>query len=149
MKPLLDRARATREPRVTPMDAHVGERVRLARNLAGMSQAVLADRLGISFQQVQRYERGLNRIGASRLFDMARAMSVPIAFLFGNEEDDVARAQPRPATRTPPDIPPELLPGSPHRAEALELVRAFERISDPMVQEQVFALLRAIAAENP
>jgi len=66
-------AKSEREHRASPIDAHVGARVRLRRTLLGMSQEKLGDALGLTFQQVQKYERGVNRIGASRLFDLARA----------------------------------------------------------------------------
>ena len=75
-------AKGEREHRASPIDAHVGSRVRLRRTLLGMSQEKLGDALGLTFQQVQKYERGVNRIGASRLFDLARVLDVPIGFFF-------------------------------------------------------------------
>ena len=71
-----------REHRPSPIDVHVGSRVRLRRTLLGMSQERLGEALGLTFQQVQKYERGVNRIGASRLFDLARVLDVPIGFFF-------------------------------------------------------------------
>src|SRR4028119_2048480 len=74
--------RPDREHRPSPIDVHVGGRVRLRRTLMGMSQERLGEALGLTFQQVQKYERGVNRIGASRLFDLARVLDVPIGFFF-------------------------------------------------------------------
>src|SRR4028119_625057 len=70
------------EHRPSPIDVHVGSRVRLRRTLLGMSQEKLGEALGLTFQQVQKYERGVNRIGASRLFDLSRVLDVPISFFF-------------------------------------------------------------------
>src|SRR5919112_1074553 len=79
--------RPDREHRPSPIDVHVGGRVRLRRTLMGMSQERLGEALGLTFQQVQKYERGVNRIGASRLFDLARVLDVPIGFFFDDMPD--------------------------------------------------------------
>src|SRR5580698_4530908 len=71
-----------KESRPSPIDVHVGSRIRLRRTLLGMSQERLGDSLGLTFQQVQKYERGVNRVGASRLFDLSRVLDVPISFFF-------------------------------------------------------------------
>src|SRR5918992_4717448 len=68
--------------RANPIDLHVGSRVRLRRMLLGMSQEKLAERLGLTFQQIQKYEKGINRIGASRLFDLAQVLGVPVQFFY-------------------------------------------------------------------
>src|SRR5437868_4665490 len=68
--------------RANPMDVHVGSRVRLRRMLLGMSQEKLGEHLGLTFQQVQKYEKGVNRIGASRLFDLAKVLGVPVQFFY-------------------------------------------------------------------
>src|SRR5512147_2967524 len=73
---------AEKEGRPSPIDVHVGSRIRLRRTLLGMSQEKLGEALGLTFQQIQKYERGVNRIGASRLFDLARVLDVPIGFFF-------------------------------------------------------------------
>ena len=70
------------ESRPSPVDVHVGARIRLRRTLLGMSQERLGDALGLTFQQVQKYERGVNRVGASRLFDLSRILDVPISFFY-------------------------------------------------------------------
>src|SRR5438067_7912867 len=71
-----------KESRPSPIDVHVGSRIRLRRTLLGLSQEWLGDALGLTFQQVQKYERGVNRVGASRLFDLSRVLDVPISFFF-------------------------------------------------------------------
>src|ERR1700734_2325909 len=82
--------RQERESRPSPIDIHVGSRIRLRRTLLGMSQERLGDSLGLTFQQVQKYERGVNRVGASRLFDLSRVLDVPISFFFDDMPDSLA-----------------------------------------------------------
>src|ERR1700744_5629051 len=84
-----------REGRPSPIDVHVGSRVRLRRTLLGMSQERLGEALGLTFQQVQKYERGANRIGASRLFDLARVFAVPVSFFFEDMPSEVSQFSPR------------------------------------------------------
>src|ERR1700682_4682291 len=79
-----------REGRPSPIDVHVGSRVRLRRTLLGMSQERLGEALGLTFQQVQKYERGVNRVGASRLFDLSRVLDVPISFFFDDMPEPLA-----------------------------------------------------------
>src|ERR1700743_1014534 len=85
----------------SPVDLHVGSRVRLRRTLLGMSQEKLGNAVGLTFQQIQKYERGANRIGASRVFDMARVLDVPVQFFF----EEMA---PAPADATYPPPGPEV-----------------------------------------
>src|ERR1700724_4341131 len=82
--------KADRESRPSPIDIHVGSRIRLRRTLLGMSQERLGEALGLTFQQVQKYERGVNRVGASRLFDLSRVLDVPISFFFDDMPDSLA-----------------------------------------------------------
>src|SRR5579863_9615745 len=76
------RRRRRKSDKPSPIDVHVGSRVRLRRTLLGMSQERLGQAIGLTFQQVQKYERGANRIGASRLFDLSRVLDVPVSFFF-------------------------------------------------------------------
>ncbi len=85
-------AGSEREGRPSPIDVHVGSRIRLRRTLLGMSQERLGEALGLTFQQVQKYERGVNRVGASRLFDLSRVLDVPISFFFDDLPDSVANS---------------------------------------------------------
>ncbi len=80
--------------RPNPVDVHVGARVRLRRTLLGMSQEKLGEAIGVSFQQVQKYERGANIIGASRMFDLSRVLDVPIGFFFDEMSAAVAASSP-------------------------------------------------------
>ena len=89
-----------RESRPSPIDIHVGSRIRLRRTLLGMSQERLGEALGLTFQQVQKYERGVNRVGASRLFDLSRVLDVPISFFF----DDLPESSGK-HLRQPPQPP--------------------------------------------
>ena len=138
------RGRGGSEPgRPNPVDVHVGSRVRLRRTLLGMSQERLAEALGLTFQQVQKYERGANRIGASRLHQLSRILEVPVSFFF--EEMTVAPA--RAASQT--GLAEEQA-GFAHdpmgRRETLELVRAYYRIPDEKVRKRIFEMVKAVAA---
>lgn len=134
-----------------PVDVHVGGRVRLRRTLLGMSQERLAEAIGLTFQQVQKYERGANRIGASRLFDLSLVLDVPVSYFFEEMASTVAAASPRARGRGEP--PPAPLPPAPirdgdpiTRRETLELVRAYYRIPSREVRRRVFELTKAVAA---
>jgi transcriptional regulator with XRE-family HTH domain len=102
-----DRSRAS-VPAVkaaTAVDVHIGQRLRMRRKLAGLSQEQLAERLGVTFQQVQKYEKGTNRISASRLFDAARLLSVPVSFFFeGLATSDAPSENVIPMTRDEHDL---------------------------------------------
>lgn len=131
-----------------PVDIHVGSRVRLRRTLLGLSQEKLGEAVGLTFQQIQKYERGANRIGASRLFEFSRILDVPVSFFF----DDMAeRAKPSEVTGLPafsdqPQAPLE--PDPLTRRETLELVRAYYRISDPHVRKRLFELAKSLGTAD-
>jgi transcriptional regulator with XRE-family HTH domain len=124
-----------------PIDSHVGSRVRLRRMMLGMSQEKLGEKLGITFQQIQKYEKGTNRIGASRLQNIASVLSVPIAFFFENAPGPVALNGPAESQSTFDMV------GFLSSSEGLQLNRAFVRISDPKVRRRIVDLVRAIAGE--
>lgn len=140
--------RPDREHRPSPIDVHVGGRVRLRRTLMGMSQERLGEALGLTFQQVQKYERGVNRIGASRLFDLARVLDVPIGFFFDDMPDGVGGTAspglPRRAVGGFADAQDGFEDDTLHRRETLELVRAYYRITDPAVRKRVFDLIKSL-----
>ncbi len=138
------------ESRPSPIDVHVGSRIRLRRTLIGMSQERLGEALGLTFQQVQKYERGVNRVGASRLYDLSRVLDVPISFFFDDMPDSTGNGA-----------------GSTHIAgfseraefgghgddplakrETLELVRAYYRITDPAVRKRVFELIKSMGPSD-
>ena len=143
------RARSSRgrlaDGSANPVDIHVGARVKLRRTLLGMSQETLGGSLGLTFQQVQKYERGANRIGASRLFDLSRVLEVRIGYFFEDMSDTVQAATPSEVANgnfksaiDSPEIDPMT------KRETLERVRAYYRITDPNVREQVMAMAKTL-----
>lgn len=128
-----------------PIDIHVGGRVRLRRTLLGMSQEKLGEAIGLTFQQVQKYERGANRIGASRLFDLCRVLDVPVGFFFDDMPDEVAARSPG-QIRGMAEIQAEFEPDPMAKRETLELVRAYYKISDPKVRKRLFEMTKALGA---
>jgi transcriptional regulator with XRE-family HTH domain len=130
-------------PRSRPVDAHIGGRLRLRRTLMGFSQEKLADSVGLTFQQIQKYEKGANRIGASRLYQFSKILDVPPSYFFDS-------------------MPPELADGSANvpgyvganvaalrdpltKRETLELVRAYYRVTDPSVRKRLFELVKSLS----
>ncbi len=118
-----------------PIDVHVGKRIRLRRILLGMSQTVLGDALGISFQQLQKCEKGANRVGSSRLLELSQVLDVPISFFFD-------------------DMPPEISdrPGYDvtdldgfDTQDAKELVSAFSKISNQNIKQSIRNLAKSLA----
>ena len=125
-----------------PVDVHVGSRVRLRRTLLGMSQEKLGDALGLTFQQVQKYERGANRIGSSRLFQLSKILDVPVSFFFDDMETaSAAGARGMSDANSVPFEAEQLA-----RRETLELVRAYYRITEPTVRKRIFELVKSVAA---
>jgi len=136
-----------RESRPSPIDVHVGSRIRLRRTLLGMSQERLGEALGLTFQQVQKYERGVNRVGASRLFDLSRVLDVPISFFFDDMPDSLASVYGGQAARRAAgftDTQEGFADDTLNRRETLELVRAYYRITDPAVRKRVFELIKSM-----
>jgi transcriptional regulator with XRE-family HTH domain len=129
--------------RANPVDVHVGARVRLRRMLLGMSQEKLGEHLGLTFQQIQKYEKGINRIGASRLFDLSRVLGVPVQFFYEELAVGGAAGSAGFGERPAESYAVEFL-GS---REGLELNKAFARISDPRVRRSIVDLVRAFAGE--
>ncbi len=143
--------RSDKEGRPSPIDVHVGSRIRLRRTLLGMSQEKLGEALGLTFQQVQKYERGVNRVGASRLFDLARVLDVPISFFFDDMPEPLAKVYGSQAARRTSGFA-ESQEGfgddTMNRRETLELVRAYYRITDPAVRKRVFDLIKSLTPEE-
>lgn len=133
--------------RPRPVDAHVGSRVRLRRTLLGMSQQKLAAALGVTFQQVQKNERGTNRIASSRLFDLSKTLDVPIQYFFDEmpaETAASARSHGIVAAKSAADH--ELDPLA--KRETLELVRAYYRIKSPSVRKRVYGLAKTLGGDG-
>ncbi len=135
-----------------PIDVHVGKRLRLRRTLLGMSQERLGDLLGLTFQQVQKYERGVNRIGSSRLYELGQILDVPVSFFF---DDMIGSRLPGGIQGARPGLA-EGAAGFDHgfdgnllleRRETLELIRAYYRITDAQVRKRLFELAKALG--NP
>ena len=146
-------AGAEKESRPSPIDVHVGTRLRLRRTLLGMSQERLGEALGLTFQQVQKYERGVNRVGASRLFDLSRVLDVPISFFFDDMPDSLVTAfGGQPSGRRVAgfaDTQDGFADDTLNRRETLELVRAYYRITDPAVRKRVFDLIKSMGSTEP
>jgi len=123
-----------------PIDVYVGSRIRMRRNILGMSQEKLGEHLGITFQQIQKYEKGTNRVGASRLQAIASILEVPPSFFFdgapGGQEGLMEESQ--------STYMVDFLSST----EGIQLNRAFARIDDPKVRRKVIDLVRALAGEE-
>ncbi len=129
-----------------PIDGHVGARVRLRRTLLGMTQTTLGDAIGLTFQQVQKYENGTNRLSASRLHDLARVLDVSIEYFFDEMPPEVAAKSPAARNRGKAENLPSYEPNPMAKRETLELVRAYYKIEDANVRKQVYALIKALGA---
>ncbi len=131
------------EKQPNPVDVHVGARIRLRRTLLGMSQDRLGTSLGITFQQIQKYERGMNRVGASRLQLMANVLDVPVSFFF-----DDAPSQNDNATNTTVSSSTDYVNQFLASSEGLQLNRAFLKIPDPKIRRGIIALTKALADDE-
>ncbi len=126
-----------------PIDKHVGSRVRMRRMMVSMSQEKLGESLGITFQQIQKYEKGTNRIGASRLQHISSVLGVPVSFFFEGAPSGMPGAQGFAESGSPAYVSDFLA-----TSEGLALTRAFTRIVDAKVRRRVVDLVEAIAGED-
>jgi transcriptional regulator with XRE-family HTH domain len=124
-----------------PIDQHVGNRVRLRRMMTGLSQDKLAQSLGLTFQQVQKYERGANRISASKLFEISQILNVPITYFFQDMDGQTVQSVQGMAEGAAEPFEHEQL----QRRETSDLVRAYYRIPSPQVRRRMLELIRAVA----
>jgi len=122
-----------------PVDVHVGKRVRHRRWMVGMTQQQLGEAVGIKFQQIQKYETGMNRVSASRLWDIAKAMDVDVRFFFEGIEEGVTDSAPEDSKTESPKMQGDLLANK----EALELVRSYYSIPENQ-RRRLFDLARAL-----
>ena len=120
-------------PRPNPIDVHVGARVAAHRKLAGLSQEALGDAIGVTFQQVQKYERGTNRIGASRLFAVAQTLDVPVSVFFAELDG-------------PDETAPSPLTGA--TRESIELLQAFAAVRDRKLRGHILALVQRLSCHE-
>jgi transcriptional regulator with XRE-family HTH domain len=130
------------------VDAHVGSRVRLRRMLIGMSQEKLGELLGLTFQQVQKYEKGANRIGASRLYDIATILGVPVSYFFDDlsGEHGVRRSNGQ-SSAVDIEAGPYMMEFL-SSAEGFQLVRAFTKITDPRVRKRMLDLVKSLTGDE-
>jgi len=127
--------------RASPIDKYVGTRLRQRRTLMGVSQEKLGDALGVTFQQIQKYERGTNRIGAGRLFEISNILDVPVAYFYEGYDGAMAARVDGFGENGQTGFD-----GNPmNRRETLELVRYYYGIKDPKLRKQIFDLAKSMA----
>ena len=132
-----------------PVDVHVGKRLRLRRTMLGFSQEKLGEAIGLTFQQVQKYERGANRIGCSRLFDLSRVLDVDIGYFFEDMPSEVANSSPARRQGGWSDLDQAAFEHERDpmvKRETLELVRAYFKIEDDAIRKRLFEMTKALAA---
>jgi transcriptional regulator with XRE-family HTH domain len=127
------------------IDVHVGSRVRLRRMMIGLSQERLGEKLGLTFQQVQKYEKGANRISASRLFRIAEVLDVPVAFFFDGLPSGRGEGQ---AAGFEEDSPAPYMLDFIGTPEGLQLNRAFTHVADPAVRRRIVDLVKSLAGPD-
>ncbi|MCQ2741269.1 MAG: helix-turn-helix domain-containing protein [Alphaproteobacteria bacterium] len=133
-----------------PVDVHVGKRIRMRRTLLGWSQEKLAELLGLTFQQIQKYEKGLNRVSASRLWDFSVVMDTPVSFFYEDMDKKVVKQSPRmfsnPAMGASLNDSVESFNADPMlKQETLELVRAYYKISNRQAAKHLYDLIIAMS----
>ncbi len=127
-----------------PIDIHVGARVRLRRNLLGLTLETLARAIGVTYQQLQKYERGVNRVGASRLFNLSHVLDVPVSFFFDDLSTAAAGAGRRRA-RGFSEAPAAAIDiDTLSNRETIKLIRAYYRVTNPRIRKQVLDLLKVL-----
>jgi transcriptional regulator with XRE-family HTH domain len=134
---------ANNKKQPNPIDIHVGSRIRLRRTMLGMSQEKLGEALGITFQQVQKYEKGTNRVGASRLQNIAAILGVPVSFFFEDAPGGEGVVSATGMSENSSSYVVNFLSSS----EGLQLNRAFVKISDSKIRRRIIDLVKALAAE--
>jgi transcriptional regulator with XRE-family HTH domain len=129
-----------------PVDIHVGKRLRQRRTILGLSQEAIGNAIGVTFQQVQKYERGVNRMGSSRLFEFSKILTIPVSYFFeGLEKDATPSALANGVAEETPVFEHEKFSSR----ETLEMMRAYYRITDPQVRKRIFDLIKAVADDKP
>lgn len=137
-----------------PVDVHVGRRLCLLRKMQGLSQEKLGASIGMTFQQIQKYERGQNRIGASRLFDMSKVLGVSVGTFFEDMPEEVQDASPRNlllgngAEAITPAINREITEDIIYQPETVSLVRAYYNIPNREIAKEIVSFMRFIAKES-
>lgn len=124
-----------------PVDIHVGKRLRLRRSMLGMSQDHLGKEIGVTFQQIQKYERGINRVGSSRLYDFSRILGVPVGYFFDEIQTDSDNVAVGFAEDAGYDYESEKL----NNKETMNLIRAYYKIKDKALRKKVLNLVKGMA----
>ena len=136
---------ATASSQAHPVDVHVGRRLRLKRTIMGLSQESIGKAIGVTFQQIQKYERGINRMGASRLYDFARALHVPVSYFFEGYGDELSDHSPLYGMAESES------PAFEHAAisnrETMDIMRAYHKIKNPQVRKRIVDLIKSMAEE--
>lgn len=134
------------------VDVHVGKRIQLRRSILGMSQTGLGDLLGVSFQQVQKYESGLNRVSASRLYDVSKSLRIPISFFFSDIGEGVEEARVDVGTQAgayrSDRIPEDLMPDDLYSLESRKLIVAYYRIENVEVRRRILELIQSLTSDD-
>ncbi len=128
-----------------PVDVHVGARVRMRRTLLGMSQTTLGEAIGLTFQQMQKYEKGTNRISAGRLYALSGTLDVPVEYFFDDMPTAVAASSPTLGggrAKKPPSYEPDPMA----TRETLELVRAYYKVEDAEIRKRLFEMTKTLGA---
>lgn len=128
-----------------PVDVHVGKRLRLRRTILGLSQEAIGSAIGVTFQQVQKYERGVNRMGSSRLYEFSKVLTVPVSYFFEDmEKSTAALGHHSGVSEDSPAFEHEKMASR----ETLEMMRAYYRITDSHVRKRVFELMKSLADDK-
>lgn len=134
------------------IDASIGHRMRFRRLVLGMSQEQLGEALGVTFQQVAKYEGGINRVGACRLWDISLVLDVPVSYFFQDASPDPASGSGlKPSRRKDrtPDASVTLASQATGRRESLDLLEAYNKLTDPVVRRNVFILVQSMCSVRP
>lgn len=127
--------------RANIIDENVGTKLRQRRSLLGLSQEKLAEQVGITFQQIQKYENGANRISASRLYEFSKVLDIPVGFFFENTEANESRQGFAESDQSSFDGPDDVF----QRKETLELIRVYYSIQNPKLRKDLFKLVKSMA----
>ena len=135
----------SRRGKPNPVDIHVGRRLRLRRTLLGLSQEKLGEAVGLTFQQIQKYERGANRISASRLYAFSEFLDVLVPFFFEDIPPEISGKGGKSVPGLAEGIQKEFSADPLAKRETLELVRAYYRVKDPNVRKRLYDLVKSLA----
>lgn len=130
-----------------PIDTHVGKRLRIRRKMLSLSQTMLGESISLTFQQIQKYERGANRIGASRLFELSEVLDVPVSYFFDDLPDEVSQST-NAGVKTAGEIAP-LTENALFEPVSVDLLRAYSSIDDAQTRKSMFNLAKALAKDKP